>query len=106
MGEAELRPREDMEIRCVYSHSKGNGCSGGITLWGIKASNYADALRPEDLCGVIPSFHHAHPSNLNELILDWKIFAEEDVDEVQHEVRNKSACRTSPTRLASVLKAN
>ena len=33
VGEAEPRPREDMEIRGVYSHSLGNGSSGDIRLW-------------------------------------------------------------------------
>ena len=52
LGGAEPRPREDMEIRGVYSHSPGNGSSGGICLGGVIASDFRDAVRLEDLRGV------------------------------------------------------
>ena len=39
MGEAEPRPREDVEIRGAYSHSLGNGSSGGIRLGGVEAGH-------------------------------------------------------------------
>ena len=49
VGEAEPRPREDMEIRGVYSHSASNGSSGGIRLGGVIASDVGDAVRIKDL---------------------------------------------------------
>ena len=52
VGEAEPRPREDMEIRGVYSHSPGNGSSGAIRLEGVIASDVGDAVGLEDLQGV------------------------------------------------------
>ena len=47
-GEAGPRPREDMEFRGVYSHSPGNGSSGGIRFGGVIALDVGDAVRPED----------------------------------------------------------
>ena len=106
VGEAEPRPREDMEIRGVYSHSPGNGSSGGIRLGGVIASDVGDAVRLEDLRGVKIPYYDANPANLDDLILDWEDFAEEVVGEMRQDARDKWACRTFPHRLGSELKAD
>ena len=74
MGEAEPRPREDMEIRRVYSHSPGNGSSGGLCLGGVIASDVGDAVRLEDLWGVKIPYYDADPANLDDFILDCEDF--------------------------------
>ena len=106
MGEAEPRQREDMEIRGVYSHSAGNGSSGGIRLGGVIASDVGDAVRLEDFRGVKIPYYDANPANLDDFILDWEDFAKEVVGEMRQDARDKWACRTFPHRLASELKAD
>ena len=106
VGEAEPRPREDMEIRGVYSHSPGNGSSGGICLGSVIASDVGDAVRLEDLRGVKIPYYDANPANHDNFILDWEDFAEEVVGEMRQDARDKWACRTFPHRLASELKAD
>ena len=106
MGEAEPRPREDMEIRGVYSHSPGNGSSGGIRLGGVIASDVGDGVSIEDLRGVKIPYYDANLANLDDFILDWEDFAEEVVGDMRQEIRDKWACRTFPHRLASELKAD
>ena len=103
VGEAEPRPREDMEIRGEYSHSSGNRSSGGICLGGVIASDVGDALRLEDLQGVKIPYYDTNPANLDDFILDWEDFAEEVVGEMRQDARAKWACRTFPHRLASEL---
>ena len=49
VGEAEPRPRGDMEISGEYSHSPGNGKSGGIRHRDVIASDVRDAVGLEDL---------------------------------------------------------
>ena len=106
VGEAEPRPHEDMEIRGVYSHSPGNGSSGGIRLGGVIASDVGDAVRLEDLRRVKIPYYDANPANLDDFILDWEDFAEEVVGEMRQDARDKWACRTFPHRLASELKVD
>ena len=106
VGEAEPRPREDMEIRGVYSHSPENGSSGGIRLGGVIASDVGDAVRLEKLRGVKIPYYDANPANLDDFILDWEDFAEEVEGEMRQDARDKWACRTFPHRLASELKAD
>ena len=106
VGEAEPRPREDMELRGVYSHFPGNGSSGGIRLGGVIASDFPDAVRLGDLRGVKIPYYDASPASLYDFILDWEDFAEEVVGDMQQELREKWACRTFPHRLASELKAD
>ena len=105
VGEAEPRPHEDMEIRGVYSHSPGNGISGGIRLGGVIALDVGDVVRLEDLRGVKIPYYDANPANLDDFILDWEDFAEEVVGEKRQDARDKWACRTFPHHLASELKA-
>ena len=105
VGESEPRPRENMEIRGVYSHSPGNGSSGGIRPGGVVASDVGDAVRLEDLRGAKIPYYDANPANLDDFILDWEDFAEEVVGEMRQDARDKWACRTFPHRLASELKA-
>ena len=106
VGEAAPRPREDMETRGVYSHSPGNGSSGGIHLGGVIASDVGDAVRLEDLWGVKIPYYDANAANLEDFILDWEDFAEEVVGEMRQDARDKWACRTFPHRLALELKAD
>ena len=106
MREAVPQPREDMEIRCVYSHSPGNGSSGGICVGGVIASDVGDAVRLQDLRGVKIPYHDANPANVDDFILDWEDFAEEVVGEMQQNARDKWACCTFPHCLASELKAD
>ena len=106
VGETVPRPREDMEIRGVYSHSPGNGSSGGIRLWGVIASDVGDAVRLEDLRGVKIPYYDANPANLDDFILDWEDFPEEFVGQMRQDARDKWACRTFPHRLAWELKAD
>ena len=73
VGEAVPRPREDMEIRGVFSHSPGNGSSGGIRLAGVIASYVGDAVRLEEFRAVKTPYYDANPANLDDFILDWKI---------------------------------
>ena len=96
LGEAEPRPREDMKIRGVYSHSPGNGSSGGIRLGGVIASDVGDAVRLEDLRGVKIPYYDANPPNLDE----------EVVGEMRHDSLDKWACRTIQHRLTSEPKAD
>ena len=97
-GEAEPRPREDMEIRGVYSHSPGNWSSGGIRLGGVIASDVGDAVRLEDLRGVKITYYDANPANLDNFILDWEDFAEGVVGGMWQDACDKWACRTFPHR--------
>ena len=106
VGEAVPQPREDMEFRGVYSHSPGNGSSGGVLLGEVIASDVGDAVRVEDLRGVKIPYYDANPANLDDFILDWEDFAEEVVGEMRQDARDKWACRTFPHRLASELKAD
>ena len=106
VGEAEPRPREDMEIRGVYSHSPGNGSSGEMRLGGVIASDVGDAVRIEDLRGVKIPYYDAHPASRDDFILDWEDFAEEVVGEKRQDARDKWACRTFQHPLASELKAD
>ena len=105
VGEAEPRPREDMEIRGVYSQSPVNGSSGEIRLGGVIALDVGDAVRLEDLRGKKIPYYDAHPAILDDFILDWEDFAEEVVGERRQDARDKWACRTFPHRFASELKA-
>ena len=85
MGEAEPQPREDMEIKGVYSHSPGNGSSRGIRLGGVIATGVGDAVRLEDLRGVKIPYYDANPANLDHFILDWEDFAEDVVGGICNE---------------------
>ena len=105
VGEAESRPPEDMEIRGVYSHSPGNGISGGIRPGGAIASDVGDAVRLEDLRGVIMPYYDASHGNLDDFLLDCEDFAKEVLGEMRQDARDKWACRTFPYCLASELKA-
>ena len=106
MGEAEPRPREDMEFRGVYFHSPGNGSSGGIRLGGVIALDVGDAVRLKDLRGVKIPYYNENPANLDDFILDWDNFAKKVVGEMLQDARDKWTCRTFPHRLASELKAD
>ena len=106
VGEAVPRPREDMEIRGVYSNSPGNGSSGGVRLGGVIASDSGDAVRLEDIRGVKISYYDANRANLNCFILDYEDFAEEVAGEMRQDARDKWVCRTFLHRLASELKAD
>ena len=106
VGEAVPRPCEAMENRGVYSHSPGNGSSGGIRLGGVMASDVGDAVRLEDLWGVQIPYYDANPATLDDFILDCEDFAEEVVGEMLQDARDKWACRTFPHRMASELKAD
>ena len=106
VGEAEPPPREDMEIRGVFSHSPGNGSLGGICIGGVIASDVGDARRLEDLRGVRIPYCDANRANLDDFILDWKDFAEEVLGEIPQDARDKWVCRTFPHRMASELKAD
>ena len=108
MEETKSGPREDMEIRGVYSHSPGNGSGGSIRLGGVIASDVGDAVRIEDLRGVKMPPYDANPANLDDFILDWEDFGEEVVSEkrFRSDTRSKWACRTFPHRLAPELKAD
>ena len=106
VGKAVPRPRDDMEIRGVYSHSPGNGSSGTICLGGVIASDVGDAVRLKDLRGVKIPYYDANPANLDDFILDWEHLAEEVVVEMRQDARDKWACRTFPHRSASELKAD
>ena len=70
MGEAEPRPRDYMEIRGVYSHSPGNGSSGGIRLGGVIASDVEDAVRLEDLRAVKIPYYNDKSANIVDFIHD------------------------------------
>ena len=104
--EAVPGPREDMEIRGVYSHSPGNESSGGIRLRGVIASDVEDAVRLEDLRAVRILYYDANPASLNDFILDWEDFAEEVLGEMRQDARDKWACRTFRRRLAWELAAD
>ena len=108
MEETKSGPREDIEIRGVYSHSPGNGSGGSIRLGGVIASDDGDAVRVKDVRGVKIPHYDANPANLDDFILDREDFAEEGVGEMRLEsdARDKWACRTFPHRLASELKAD
>ena len=106
MGEAVPQPREDMEIRGVYSHSPGNGSSGRIRLGGVIASDVGDTVRLEDLRGVRIPYYDANAANFEDFILDWENFVEEVVGEMRQDARDKWPCRTFQQRLASELRAD
>ena len=108
MEERKSGPPEDMEIRGVYSQSRGNGTGESIRLGGVIASDVGDAVRIEDLQGVKIPHYNANPANLYDFILDWEDFAEEGVGEMRFgsDARDKWACRTFPHRLAPELKAD
>ena len=82
-GGAEPRPREDMEIRGVYSLSAGNGSSGGICLAGIIASDVGDDVRLEHLQGPKIPNYDANPEYLDGFILNGEDSAEEVVTEMR-----------------------
>ena len=63
-------PREDTEIKGVYSHSPGNRSSGGIRVGGVIASDVGHAVRIEDLRGVTVPYYDTNPGNLDYFILD------------------------------------
>ena len=75
-------PREDMEIRGVYSHSPGNGIGGSIRVGGVIASDVGEAVRIEELRGVKIPHYDANPADPDDFILDWEDFAEEVVGEM------------------------
>ena len=106
VGEAEPRPREDMEIRAEYSHSPDNGSSARTRLGGVIASDVGDCVRLEDLWAVKIPYYNASPANLDDFILNCKDFAEEVVGEMRQDACDKWACRTLPHRLASELRAD
>ena len=83
MEETKSGPREDMEIRGVYSHSPGNESCGSIQLGGVTASDVGDAVRIEGLRGVKIPHYDVDPANLEDFILDWEDFAEEVVGEMR-----------------------
>ena len=105
-GEVHPRPLEEMEIRGVYSHSSGNGSSGGIRLGSVIASDHGDAVKFGDLRGLEIPYYDANPANLEDFILDWEEIAEEVVGEMRQDMHDKWACHTFPHRLASELKAD
>ena len=92
--------------RGVYSHSPGNGSSGGIRLGNVIASDVGDTVRLGDLRGVRIPYYDANPANVDDFILDWEDFAEEVVGEMRQDARDKWARCTFPHRLASELKAD
>ena len=108
MEETKSEPREDMEIRGVYSHSPGKGIGGSIRLGGVIASDVGDAVRIEDLRVVKICHYDANPANLDYFILDWEDFAEEVVSQMRFgsNAQDSWACRTFPDRLAPELKAD
>ena len=108
MGEARSRPREDMEIRGVSSHSPGNGSGGSIRLGGNLASDVGDAVRIEGLRGVKKLSCDANHGNMANFVLDLEHFAGEVVGEIRlgSDARDKWACPTFPHRLAPELKAD
>ena len=69
VGEVEPGPREDMQIRGVYSHSPGNSSLGGIRLGNVVASDVGDAVRKEDLQGVKIPYYDSNSSNLDDITL-------------------------------------
>ena len=97
MEETKCGPREDMQIREVYSHSPGNGCSGSIRLGGVIASDVGDAVHIEDLRSVKIPHYDANPANFEYFILHCEDFAEEVVGEMRFgsDARDKWACRTT-----------
>ena len=106
--ETKSGPREDMQIRGVYSQSPGNGSCASIQLGGVICSDVRHAVRIEDLrCVKIPHYN-ANPAKLDDFILDWEDFAEEVVGEMWFgsDARDKWACRTFPHRFAPELKAD
>ena len=70
MEEIKSGPREDMEIRGVYSHSPGNGSCRSFRLCGVIASDVGDAVGIEDLRGVKMPHYDANPATLDDFILD------------------------------------
>ena len=66
MEETKSGPREDMEMRGVYSHSPGNGSGGSPRLGGIIASDVGDPVRIEDLQRVKIPPDDANPANLDD----------------------------------------
>ena len=103
VGEAEPWPREDIKTWDVYSRSRGNGSPGGSHLGVVIASYDGDALRIEDLRGVIIPYYNASAANLNNFILDSEDFAEEVVGDMRQGIRDNWACRTFPSLFASEL---
>ena len=95
--EAEPRLREDIEIRGVYSHSPGNGSSGGIRLGGFITSDVGEAVKLEELWGVKIPYYGANPANFDNFSFDSEAFV---VGEMRQDARDKWACCTSQDRLA------
>ena len=108
MEETKSGPREDMEIRKVYSHSPGNGSGGSIRLDGFVASHVGDTVGIEDLRGMKILHDDSNPAKSDDFILDWEDFAEEVVGQMRFgsDARDKWACRTFPHCLAPELKAD
>ena len=58
---AKSEPRQDMEIRGVYSNSLGNGSCGSIRLRRAIASDVGNVVRIEDHRGVKIPLYDANP---------------------------------------------
>ena len=103
MGSGPTGPHSmgERDVRGVYSHPPA---TGGIRLSGVVAAEVADAIRIDDLRGIKIPYYDAHPSNLDDFILDWEDFAEGVVGEMRGAPRDKWVCRTFPHRLAQELK--
>ena len=103
MGSGPTGPhsREERDVRGVYSHPQA---TGGIRLGGVVAADVRDAIRIDDLRGIKIPYYDGNPSNLDDLILEWRDFAEEVVGEMKGAPRVKWVCRTFPHRLAQDLK--
>ena len=103
MGSGPTGPHsmEERDVRGVYSHPPA---TGGIRLGGVVAADVGDAIRIDDLRGIKITYYDGNPSNLDDFILDWEDFAEEDVGEMKGAPRDKWVCRTFPHRLAQDLK--
>ena len=97
-------PREDIEIKGVYSQSRGKGSSGGIRLRSVIASDVGDAVRLEDLQALSFLYYEAKGTNLDNFILDWEDFAEEVVVDMLRDMPDKWACHTFPHRRAPNLR--
>ena len=92
---------EERDVRGMYSHPPA---TGGIRLGGVVAADVGDAIRIDDLRGIKIPCYDGNPSNLDDFILDWEVFAEEVVGEMHGAPRDKWVCRTFPHRLAQDLK--
>ena len=103
MGSGPTGPHsmEERDVWGVYSHPPA---TGGIRLGGVVAADVGDAIRIDDLRGIKIPYYDGNPSNLDDFILDWEVFAEEVVGEMKGAPRDKWVCRTFPHRLAQDLK--